>query len=326
MRSSRRFDWRLMLAFAGLLASGFAVEAQTYPNRTIRIVVPFPAGGLNDIIARLLQPHLERALGQTVIVDNRPGASGIIGTEAVIKSAPDGHTLLMAASSLTVLPAVNSRLTYDTERDLAPVIMPAKNPLLFLTHPKVEAKNLQEFVALAKADPGKFNYATPGAASQAHLVLELFSRTAGIKLQHIPYRGGNPAIMSTVAGETQLTVVSPLTSMPQVQAGALRPLAVGSLERDPQMPDVPTVAESGYPGFEALQWVGLFAPAGTAKDVIERLNAEVTKALKDPDVVAKLTAQGTSPGGGSPADLRKLIATEIRNWIDIAKATNIKAE
>jgi tripartite-type tricarboxylate transporter receptor subunit TctC len=316
----------LLTALLALVLTGLPAHAQTYPNRTIRIVVPFPAGGLNDVIARLLQPHLERALGQTVIVDNRPGASGIIGTEAVTKSAPDGHTLLMAASSLTVLPAVNARLTYDTERDLAPVIVAAKNPLLFLAHPKVEAKTLQEFVALAKASPGKLNYSTPGAASQAHLVLELFSRTAGIRLQHIPYRGGNPAILSTMAGETQLTVVSPLTSMPQVQAGALRPIAVGSLVRDPQLPDVPTVVEAGYPGFEALQWVGLFAPAGTAKEVIDRLNAEVTKALQDPELVAKLTAQGTSPGGGTPADLRKLIATEIRNWVEVAGAANIKAE
>jgi tripartite-type tricarboxylate transporter receptor subunit TctC len=278
------------------------------------------------VVARLLQPHLERALGQTVIVDNRPGASGMIGTEMVAKSAPDGHTLLMAASSFTVMPAVHARMGFDSERDLAPVIIPAKNPLLFLINANVEAKTLKDVVALAKANPGKLNYSTPGAATQAHLVVELFSRIAGVKLQHIPYRGGAPAIMSTVAGETQLTVVSPLTSLTHVQSGALRPIAVGSLDRDPQIPGVPTVAESGYPGFEAMQWVGLFAPAGTAKDTVLRLNAEVSKALKDPDVIAKLKAQGTSPGGGTPAEFRKLISTEIRNWTEVAKATNIKAE
>ena len=317
-------------AFYGLLAAlvltPLTASAQTFPNRTIRVVVPYPAGGLNDIIARLLQPYLERALGQTVIVDNRAGASGIVGTEAVSKAAPDGHTLLLAGSTFSVVPAVYQRLTFDTERDLAPVIMVAQNPLLFLAHAKLEAKTLREFVALAKASPGKLNYSTPGAASQAQLVVELFSRTAGISLHHIPYRGGSPAVLSTVTGETHLTVVSPITSMAHVQSGGVRPIAVGSLERDPQMPDVPTVAESGYPGFEALQWVGLFAPAGTRKDVIDRLHAEVAKALQDPELVAKLKAQGTSPGSGTPAEFRALIAAEIRNWVEVAKAANIRVE
>jgi tripartite-type tricarboxylate transporter receptor subunit TctC len=322
-----RRDHRVLCGLlAALVLLPLSVHAQTYPSRTIRVVVPYPAGGLNDIIARLLQPHLERALGQTVIVDSRPGASGIVGTEAVAKAAPDGHTLLLAGSSFSVTPAVFTRLSFDSERDLAPITVVAKNPLLFLAHAKLEAKNLREFVALAKASPGKLNYSTPGAASQAHLVVELFNRTAGITLHHIPYRGGSPAVLSTVTGETHLTVVSPITSMAHVQSGAVRPIAVGSLQRDPQMPDVPTVVESGYPGFEALQWVGLFAPAGTGKEVVDRLHAEVTKALQDPDLVAKLKAQGTSPGGGAPAEFRTLIATEIKNWVEVAKAANIKAE
>jgi tripartite-type tricarboxylate transporter receptor subunit TctC len=321
---------RLVLArLAGLSAiavTGVAADAQSYPTRTIRIILPFPAGGLNDTVARLLQPHLERALGQTVIVDNRPGASGIIGTEAVTKAAPDGHTLLIVASSHTVTPAVNARLPYDTERDLAPIIVAAKGPHMFLINAKVPAKNLHEFVALVKAQPDKFNYSTPGAASQTHLLIELFSKRAGIRMQHVPYRGGASAILATVAGDVQFTVASSLASMSQIQAGSLRAIAVGSLARDPQFPDVPTVAESGYPGFEAVQWVGLFAPAGTPKDIVDRLNTVVRKALEDPALVAKLIAQGTSAGGGTPTEFRALIATEIHNWTEIAKAANIKAE
>jgi tripartite-type tricarboxylate transporter receptor subunit TctC len=315
-----------MATLAVLLAAVGAVQAQTYPTQTIRIIVPFPAGGLNDVLARLIQPHLERGLGQTVIVENRPGASGIVGTDLAAKAAPDGHTLLMIASTHTVNPAVNSKLPYDTERDLAPIALVAQNPLMFLINPKVEARTLQDFVIAAKANPAKFNYATPGAASQAHLVIELFNKRAGLTMQHIPYRGGAPAILSTVAGDTQFTVVSPLAAFSQIQAGGLRPVAVGSLQRDPQFSAVPTVAESGYQGFEAMQWVGLLTAGATPKAVIDRINAEVNKALSDPETVAKMQTQGTAPAGGSAEDFRKRITSEIRDWIEVAKTSNIKAE
>src|SRR5689334_5720481 len=216
-------------------------RAQTYPSGLIRIVVPFAAGGINDVAARLLQPYLEKALGQTVIIDNRPAASGIVGTDAVAKAVPDGHTLLMVASSYTVLPATTAKLPYDSERDLVPVVLVGKNPLLFVVNPKVEAKTLGEFVALAKSNPGKLNYATPGAASQTRLVTELFSQRSGIAMQQIPYRGGTPAVQSVVAGDTEFTALSPLVSLSQIAAGRLRVLAVSSLARDPQLPDVPTV-------------------------------------------------------------------------------------
>jgi len=303
-----------------------AATAQTYPNRTIRLIVPFPPGGLNDTAARLLQPHLEKALGQPVIVDNRPAASGIVGTDTVAKAPPDGHTLLMVASTHTVIPATNAKLPYDAERDFAPIAMIGRNPFLFIVNAQVPAKTLGEFIALAKASPGKLNYATVGAASQSHLVTELFSQRAGIKMQHIPYRGGAPAILATVQGDTEFTIISPLASLPQVQSGALRAIAAGGLTRDPQLPDLPTVAESGFPGFEAIQWVGLLAPAGTPKEIIERLNAEVNRAIRDPDMIAKLAAQGVSPAGGTPAEFQKVIATEIRNWTETARAANIKAE
>jgi tripartite-type tricarboxylate transporter receptor subunit TctC len=315
-------------AFAPFLLALVAASAsaQTYPTHPIRLVVPFPPAGITDTTARLLQPYLEKSLGQPVVVENRPAASGIVGTEAVAKATPDGYMLLLVASSYTVTPATNPKLPYDSEHDFAPIAVIGKNPLLFVINAKLPAKTLGEFVALAKASPGKFNYATPGAASQAQLVTELFDQRAGIRMQHIPYRGGAPAIMATVTGDTQLAVISPQSSLPHIQSGALRAIAAGSLERDPQFPDVPTVAESGYPGFEAIQWVGLLTTAGTPRAIVERLNAEVNRAIRDPDLIAKLAQQGISPAGGTPEEFQKLISTEIHNWTEIAKATNIKAE
>lgn len=318
---------RWLTALAMLIAMDCAAaRADTYPNRPVRLIVPFAAGGLNDVVARLVAPYLERSLGQPFIIDNRPAASGIVGTDATAKATPDGYTLLMVASSFTVIPATHAKVPYDAERDLAPVVMVAKNSLLFLVNPKVPAKSLAEFVTLAKASPGKFNYASPGAATQTHLVVELFSQKAGIKLQHIPYRGGAPAMTAMVAGETQFTAISTLLSLPQIQSAALRAIASGSLTRDPQLPDLPTVAEQGFPGFEAIQWIGLLTTAGTPSEIIERLNAEVNRALRDPDLIAKFAQQGISPAGGSPADFQRTIAADLKNWTDTARAANIKAE
>jgi tripartite-type tricarboxylate transporter receptor subunit TctC len=324
----RRSQLALWLsALAMVIAVDVAgAQTDTYPSRPVRLIVPFAAGGLNDVVARLVAPYLERALGQPFIIDNRPAASGIVGTDATAKATPDGYTLLMVASSFTVIPATHQKVPYDAQRDLAPIVMVAKNALLFLVNPKVPAKSLAEFVALAKADPGKFNYASPGAATQTHLVVELFSQRAGIKLQHIPYRGGAPAMTAMVAGDTQFTAISTLLSLPQIQSAALRAIASGSLTRDPQLPDLPTVAEQGFPGFEAIQWIGLLTTAGTPTEIIERLNAEVNRALRDPDLIAKFAQQGISPAGGTPADFQRTIATDLRNWTETARAANIKAE
>ncbi len=309
-----------------LVLAPLSSRAQDYPSRPIRLIVPFAAGGLNDVVARLVAPHLERSLGQPVIVDNRPAASGIVGTDATAKAQPDGYTLLMVASSFAIIPATHAKLPYDAERDLAPIVMVAKNSLLFLVNPKVPAASLAEFVALAKANPGKFNYASPGAATQTGLVIELFSRKAGIKLQHIPYRGGAPAMTAMVAGDTQFTAISTLLSLPQIEAGALRAIATGSLTREAQFPDLPTVAEQGYPGFEAIQWIGLLTTAGTPREIIERINAEVNRALRDPDLIAKFAQQGLAPAGGSSAEFARTIATDIKTWSETARAANIKAE
>jgi tripartite-type tricarboxylate transporter receptor subunit TctC len=314
-----------MLVAAVALVPGVA-QPQTYPTKPIRLIVPFAAGGANDIVARLIQPGLEKALGQPVIVDNRPAASGTVGTDAVAKAEPDGHTLLMAFTTHTVNPAVNSRLPYDTERDLAPVIMIGKNPLLFIVNDKVPAKTLGEFAALARANPGKLNYATPGAASQAHLLVALWSKLAGVELQHIPYRGGAPAVLGTVAGDAQLTVMSPLASLAQIQAGTLRVLAVGGLERDPALPNVPTIAESGWPGFEAMAWIGLFTTAGTPKPVIERLNSEVSRIIREPEMAKKLAEQGVTRVGGTPDEFGAFVSRELKRWRDAAQAAGVKLE
>ena len=319
-----KFGVATLLAIA--LVTG--AHAQTYPDRPVRLIVPFAAGGLNDVVARLIAPYLEKSLGQPFIVDNRPAASGIVGTDATAKATPDGHTLLMVASSYAVVPATHPKLPYDAERDLAPIAMVAKNSLLFLVNPKVPANSLGEFVALAKANPGQLNYASPGAATQTHLVVELLSQKAGIKLQHIPYRGGAPAMMAMVAGDTQFTAISTLISLPQIRSGsgAVRPIAIGGLSRDAQMPDLPTVAEQGFPGFEAIQWIGLLTTGGTPKHIIERINAELNSALRDPDVIAKLAQQGLSPAGGTPGEFQRTIAADLKNWTETARAANITAK
>jgi tripartite-type tricarboxylate transporter receptor subunit TctC len=325
-------SWRigLMGMLVGTCAAGtvavLAAHAQTYPTQIVRIIVPFAPGGLNDTTARLLQPHLEKALGQTVIVDNRPAASGIVGTDAVAKATPDGHSLLMVASSHAVVPATNPKVPYKIERDLAAIALVAKNPFFFVVNAKVPAKTLPEFVALAKKEPGKYNYSSPGAAGHNHLVTALFSQRAGISLQHVPYRGGAPAIQSLVAGETHFAVISPLAALPHVKAGTVRVLAAGGLERDPQFPDIPTVAESGYPGFEAIQWVGLLTTGGTPKPVIERLNAEVNKAIRDPAAIERFAKLGVTVAGGTSDAFDKQIVSEYRAWVELARAANIKAE
>jgi tripartite-type tricarboxylate transporter receptor subunit TctC len=320
--------WREILCCVTwlLVVAAGTADADTYPSRPVRLIVPFAAGGLNDVVARLVAPHLERALGQPFIIDNRPAAGGMVGTDATAKAPPDGYTLLMVASSFAIIPATRAHVPYNAERDLAPITMVAKNSLLFLVNPQVPAKSLVEFVALAKTSPGKFNYASPGAATQTSLVIELLSQKAGIKLQHIPYRGGAPAMAAMVAGDTHFTAISTLLSLPQIQAGALRAIANGNLTREPQLPELPTVAEQGFPGFEAIQWIGLLTTAGTPKEIVERINAEVNRALREPDLIAKFAQQGIVPAGSTAAEFQRTIAADIRNWTETARAANIKAE
>jgi tripartite-type tricarboxylate transporter receptor subunit TctC len=301
--------------------------AQSYPNKPIRVIVPLAPGGAADIVARLLQVPLEKALGQPIVVENKPGASGTLGTDMVAKAAPDGHTLgISMATQTTVNPAVTTSMPYDTEKDLQPIILVGKSPMMFLANANVPAKNVKEFIELAKASPEKFNYATPGAASQAHLVIAYWSRLAGIKIQHVPYKGGGPAIQSAIACETQLTVMSSLLAAPHVASGKLRALATGGLTRDPQFPDVPTMAELGYPDVEAVTWVGVYAPAGTPREIVMRLNSEIAKAIRDPEIKARLDKQGLVLAGGPPEELGKLISIEIKRWTAVARANKISVQ
>ena len=323
-----RVGGRSIGAFAAflLLIATFPAIAETWPSRPIKLIVPFAPGGANDLVARLIQPSLEKSLGQPIVIENRTGASGVVGTDAVAKSPPDGYTLGVALATHSVNPAVNPKMPYDTEKDLSPVVLIGKNPLLFVVNANVPAKNIAEFVALAKANPEKYNYSTPGAASQAHLIISMWSNLAGMHIQQVPYRGGSPAILSTVAGDTQLSVMSSLISAPHIQSGKLRALAAGSLKRDPHFPNLPTMAESGYPDVEAVTWVGMFAAAGTPRPIIDRLNTEINRIIREPDIAAKLDVQGITPVGGTPEDFGTYISAEIKRWTTVARANKISLE
>ncbi|MGH6771736.1 MAG: Bug family tripartite tricarboxylate transporter substrate binding protein [Xanthobacteraceae bacterium] len=313
----------LAFALAVLAALAAPATAQTWPTQTIRLIVPFPAGGSNDVMGRLIAPHLEKALGQTVVVDNRPAAAGQVGTEAVAKATPDGHTLLLIASSHPVRAAV-AKLPYDTEKDFAPIAQVNTNAMFFFVNPKVPANTLKEFVALAKKSPGKYNYASPGVGSQTHLTVELLSLRTGIKLQHVPYRGGAPATRAMISGETEFTMLAPNVLFPLIADGQIRPIANGSTKRHPRLPKVSTTAEQGLPNIKAVQWVGILTTAGTPRPVVERLNKEINRIIHLPEVVAQLQKQGVTPTGGTPEELRDLIAREIAEWKEVAKQANIK--
>jgi tripartite-type tricarboxylate transporter receptor subunit TctC len=306
-----------------LLLASVSAQAADYPNKPIRLIVPTSPGGVNDIVARLIQPGLSVALKQPIVIENKSGANNVIGTDFVAKSAPDGYTLVVVPASHSVNPAVNPKMPFDTEKDLAPVILVGKNPMLFLVNPALPVKTVGDLAALAKANPDKFSFATPGMASQAHLVISQWLNATGASATHIPYRGGSPATLATIGGETQFTVMSSLLAAPQVEAGKLRALAIGSLKRDPHFPDVPTLREAGYPELEAVTWVGMFAPAGTPRDIIDRLNKEIDRIIHDPDIAAKLDAQGIAVDGGPPEALSALVSAEIKRWSAVAKQNHI---
>jgi tripartite-type tricarboxylate transporter receptor subunit TctC len=324
-RVSRRLGlgWVSLIALLATFAS-LDAAAQTYPTQTIRLIVPFPAGGSNDVMGRLIAPHLEKALGQTVIVDNRPAAAGQVGTEAVARANPDGHTLLLVASSHTVQPALNPKLPYNSEKDFAPVSLVNTNAMFFFVNPSVPANTLAEFVELAKKEPGKYNYASPGVGSQTQLTVELLSRRTGIKLQHIPYRGGAPATQAMLSGETHFTMLAPNVIFPHIESGKIRAIATGDRKRHPRLPNLTTTEEQGFKGLEAIQWVGVFATAGTPRPVIDRLNKEINRIIQLPDVVAVLDKQGVSPNGSTPEEFQALISLEINQWREIAREANIK--
>jgi len=322
---------RTILRALGALAVAFAanVHAQApYPNHPVRIVVPFPAGGTTDILARATAQKLTETLGQPFVVENRPGAAGNIGAEIVAKSPPDGYTMLMGTVGTHAINAsLYEKMPYDHVKDFVPVVLVAGVPNVLVVHPSVPAKSVQELIAYAKANPGKLNFASSGSGTSIHLSGELFKTMTGVSMQHVPYKGSAPALADLTGGQVQLMFDNLPSALPLIKAGKLRALAVTSLARASALPDVPTVAESGLPGFEASSWFGLLAPGGTPKDVITKVNAEVAKWLATPEAKEKLAAQGAIVASGlTPDDFTRHIASETTKWQKVVKDSGAKVE
>lgn len=316
----------LATLLAAALVSPSAM-AQNYPNKPLRLIVPFPPGGPTDIVGRMVGQKLADGLGQPVVVENRPGAGGTVGSEAAAKSAPDGYTLLYGSTStLGIAPSLYPKLGYDAIKSFAPISLVSSGPLLVVVNPAVPAKTLKELIALAKAKPGQLNYGSAGNGTPLHLAGELFKTLAGVDLVHIPYKGGAPAITDTVAGQVQIVFEGLPATAQFIRAGKLRALAITGTKRDPTLPDVPTVAEAGLPQFQVAFWSGLVAPAGTPKDIVARLNAEVVKALATPEVRETLAKQGLEPSGNSPEQFAAFIGEENARWARVVKVSGAKLD
>jgi len=315
------------VAAALLLTPLIVIAADAYPSKPLRMVITFPAGGPTDVVVRLISQRLTDQWGYPVIIDNRGGAGGIVGTEIVARATPDGYTFLVGtAGGMTINPALRSDLSYDPFRDFSPVGMLVVNPQILVVHPALAAKNIKELVALAKQKPGQLNFASAGTGTATHLGLELLKLTAGIDVVHVPYKGGAPAVTDLIGGQVQLLWVSIPSVLPHVKAGRLRALAVSTATRTSSAQEVPTVAESGYPGFEYSNWNALFAPAGTPQPHVQKINAQVVAALKDPAVAQRLTAQGADPAPGTPEELGKYMRTDHERWKKVIRTAGIKPQ
>jgi len=321
---------RRLVAILASLAAALAVAAppafaQAWPDRAVRILVPAPAGSSLDVLARTIGEKLKDKFGATVIVENKPAAGGTVATAEVAKAAPDGHTLLLGFNGPLATGPLVQKVPYDVQKDLAPVVITSSQPNVLAVNAALPIKSVADLVAYAKANPGKLNYASVGNGSSSHLNAELLKSMTGIDAVHVPFNGSPPAVLATVQGETQMmfAVMQPLQA--QVQAGKLRAIAVTTPKRFPLLPDLPAIAESGYPGFEALAWNGLVAPAGTPRPVIDKINAEVNAILKQPDVVQKMNAAGFDLIGGTPEDFAKLIAADTARWAPVVKRLGIVA-
>ena len=318
---------RLLQAACGvaLLLAELSALAQGYPARPVRIIVGFPPGGPTDIAARPIGQWLSERLGQQFVIENRPGAGSNIGTEAVVRSPPDGYTLLLAYSSNAINATLYDKLNFNFIRDIAPVASISRETTVMVVHPSFPAKTVPEFVAYAKANPGKINFASGGNGTPPHVVGELFKMMAGVNLVHVPYRGGAPAVADLLGGQVQVVFASPSISIEHIRAGKLRALAVTTATRSAALPDVPTVGDF-LSGFEASVWLGIGAPKNTPAEIIEKLNREVNAALADPKMKARLADLGSTVLGGSPSDFGRLIADETEKWGKVIRAANIKAE
>jgi len=317
---------------AGLLAASLALAhatmatAQGYPTRTIRLIAHSSPGGTSDILGRLVAQKLTEALGQQVVVENRAGASGIIGVEVAAKSAPDGYTLLITQTSIAINPSMFAKLPYNALRDFAPITQLVAAPNLLMVHPSVPATSVKGFIALAKAKPGSLVNGSPGQGTSPHLSAELFKIMAGIRLDHVQYKGAGMAIVSLLAGEIPVMFTTPPTAMPYIKAGRLRPLGATTTTRIEALPDVPTIAEAGVPGYESVQWFGMLVPAGTPRAIVERLHQEIVRGLRAPDLKERLTSLGLNAVGSTPEQFASYIKSETEKWAKVIKSMGIKPE
>lgn len=313
-----------MLSLYPLLAN--AQGTPGWPSRPIRMIVPQPPGGSTDVIARAVAQRMGEALGQPVIIDNRPGAGTIVGVEIVSNAAPDGHTLLAVASSYTIIPALHKKLPFDPLRDLAAVTQFAMVPHLLVVHPSVRANSVKELIALAKAAPGKLNAASSGVATSTHMAAELFMHMAGVSMTHIPYKGGASSIVAMLAGECHVNFATISTAVPHLSGGRLRALAVTSAKRSTAAPDLPTIAEAGIPGYDHSSWIGLFAPARTPAPVISRLNTEAVRSAHSREVKAVFASDGLEATGSTAGEFAALVSAEIAKWLKVTKATKLQMQ
>ena len=316
---------RLLLAAATLLAIAPTVSAQDYPTKPIRAIVPFAPGGGSDFIARFMAQRLSGLLGKPFVIENKPGAGGNLGTEQGVRAAADGYTLTLIASSYTVNPAIH-KLNFDPVNEVTPIIQLSRGPLLVLVNPSLGASTLQDLIAMAKKKPGEIMYASSGQGSIIHAATELFNLKAGIKMIHVPYRGTGPALTDTLAGQTQVFFSSAATALPHVQSGTLKALAVTTAKRLPALPNVPTVAEAGLPGYEVDLWHGLIAPKGLPRTIVDKINKAANESLTLKDTAEKLATDGVAPAGGTPEQFMATIRKEIDLWKKLAADGVIKAE
>ena len=316
--------WSAALLFC---AAALPVHAQNYPNRAMRMIVPFPPGGPNDILGRVVSQKMSESIGQQIVVDNRGGAGGIIGTEAAAKAAPDGYTLLFSGTAaLSINPGLHARLPYDPVKDFTPVSLLATAPSVLIVHPALPVKSVKEFIALARKRPGQLNYASAGIGTPPHLAGELFKSTAAIDITHVPYKGGGPALTDLLAGQVELYFSGISSALPMIKEGKVRAIAVTSQKRTAVLPDMPTIAESGLPGYEVGNWYAILGPAGLPRDVVARLNTEIVKALKAPDTHKRVLELGADPVGSTPEQLASYMKSEIAKWAKVIKSAGIKAE
>jgi len=324
------FSFSILLSFVSFVSfvSGLYIRdanAQAYPNKPVRLVVPFAAGGSTDIIARTIGQKLNEAWGQPVLVDNRPGGSTVIGTDIVAKAPPDGYTLLVTPAPFTIVPSMTTtKLPYDPAKDFEPVTLINTTALVVVVHPGVPAKSIKELTALAKRKPGALNFGSSGSGGSNHLAGELFNAMAGVKMTHIPYKGNAPALIDLVGGHVDVVFNGLTSALPLIKGGKLRALAVTSLQRAASMPDMPTLDELGLKGFQAVAWNGLTAPARTSKDIVARLNADVVKIVRSPDLVERLKAEGSDAVGSSTPEYAAFLRDEIAKWAKVIQFAGVK--